>query len=141
MTHMDKSKFVPRFKEFEGLYKAQIKAKHRMLQDLVTNNRTTVERNCYQWHHKIQHWAREFVLNAVYDVEDALQWQIFRAGLKGLTTQQKLFCLDLYRTYAEQAFNNSGDTAQWQIERCRVDNYIGALRRGGQLDANFRVVK
>lgn len=149
MSHVDKSKFVPRFKEFEGLYKAQIKAKHRALQDLVANNSTTVDRNYYQWQNKVTHWAREFVLNAVYDAEDAIQWQIFRAALKGLTTQQKLFCLDVYLADARQVYESeiiyvdkhSEVTFQWQLERCRIDNYIGALRRGGQLDAQFRVVK
>jgi hypothetical protein len=50
------------------------------------------------------------------------EWQRFRVSLKGLSTAEKLRRLRSYKT------NHSG--------RCvavRVDNYLNALRRGGQL--------
>lgn len=54
-------------------------------------------------------------------VNDA-KWQSFRKSLKGLSTAEKLRKLRSYKR------NNSG--------RCvdvRVENYLNALRRGGQL--------
>ena len=129
-----------RFKEFEGLFKAQIKVKHQaMLAHCADHARDVAFVRA--WTHKLYHWTKEFTLNAVYDESDAVNWQIFRAALKGLSTQQKLFILAEHRDEMEFDYTTTGDDKQWQIERCRIDNYINALRRGGQLGAGYEIVR
>lgn len=59
------------------------------------------------------------VLQAVKDPD----WQQFRASLKGLDTRDKLIHL-----YAYWLLSDKSDEA-----KLRVDNYIKALCRGGQL--------
>jgi hypothetical protein len=59
------------------------------------------------------------------EIQDAVkdpQWQAFRKTLKGLSTSVKLRRL---RQYAKE---NQGRRAQVQVQ-----NYINALKRGGQI--------
>jgi hypothetical protein len=56
-------------------------------------------------------------------------WQRFRLSIKGTSTEVKLERLDSYRL----AYPDDLDT------RVCIDNYINALRRGGQLDLNNNV--
>jgi hypothetical protein len=61
-------------------------------------------------------------MNEILRCVDDAAWQKFRLSLKGLSTNEKLKKLRSYKA------NNSG--------RCvtvRVENYLNALRRGGQL--------
>jgi hypothetical protein len=56
------------------------------------------------------------------------EWQAFRISLKGISTPQKLIRL-----------------AQWprreRADVVRIDNYINALKRGGQLNMDLEVIK
>lgn len=67
---------------------------------------------------------------AVYEAEGFRDWQLFRVAMKGISTQGKLSMMWFYWI-----------THQDDINKIRIWNYIGALKRGGQLDDNLKVVK
>lgn len=79
--------------------------------------------------------SQDHIRRCVYEYEGAEEWQRFRVGLKAVNTRVKILRLERVCTGAIRI--PGGDV----LNRIRVVNYIGALRRGGQLDANFRVVK
>lgn len=76
-------------------------------------------------------YTQDEARQAVYWAEGAEDWQKFRVSLKGNSTCEKLYRL-AHRFWVDR--NN-------RFERIRIDNYIGALRRGGQLDSNNRIIK
>lgn len=53
------------------------------------------------------------------------EWQKFRLSLKGKTTQEKLEALGMYYARSEDR----------ESDYIRIDNYLKALARGGQLFA------
>lgn len=63
----------------------------------------------------------------IADAVDDQTWQEFRVSMKGKSTEEKLGMLKRY--YKE----NDGDRKE--VIQIRVDNYIKALCRGGQLYA------
>lgn len=65
---------------------------------------------------------------------DNQEWQIFRISLKGKPTARKL---ELLRQYFEEKVNGDvlDGTDSYDDVCVRVDNYIKALCRGGQLYA------
>lgn len=67
---------------------------------------------------------------AVYFAPDAISWQLFRVALKGISTNEKINMLVSY-----QKHNTSSN------DIIRIANYIGALKRGGQLDKNLKIVR
>lgn len=76
-------------------------------------------------HHQIRY--------ACYEQPGAsLVWQQFRVRLKGLSTKEKLYALGWFKTTNDYFEPN---------DIIRVNNYLGALKRGGQLDQHLRVVK
>jgi hypothetical protein len=75
---------------------------------------------------EIKVWSNVDVRHAVYEAKDAWEWQRFRVALKGLTTRQKLYMLEIRYSGRAHEYND-------QLEFCRIQNYIGALVRGGQL--------
>jgi hypothetical protein len=78
----------------------------------------------------VQYW--------VYEAPDFLEWQVFRVGLKGLPTKHKLYRLN------ELWENSLGERSTLQAGMSiRIDNYIGALVRGGLLsnDGKYTVLK
>lgn len=85
-----------------------------------------------------QPYQHEFVTWAVYDCLTADEWQRFRVSLKGLSTREKLYCL-MHRWVMLDMQDRKGIDAK--IERCRICNYLGALKRSGHLDAELRVVR
>lgn len=64
--------------------------------------------------------------HVVYEAEGFRDWQLFRVSMKGLTTQQKVAML--YRRWIKLA-----DCIEGYNETRRIWNYLGALKRGGQL--------
>lgn len=60
-------------------------------------------------------------------------WQKVRLSMKGIPTHEKLKIL--WSWYVGRTPENDGR------RRCQVDNYLGALRRGGQLDDNNMIRK
>ncbi len=76
---------------------------------------------------------------AVYEGPGHREWQLFRVSLKGLSTSDKLYGL---KRYFDSIMHNLQRTEEEQ-QLCviRVNNYVGALRRGGLLNADFEIVK
>ena len=83
------------------------------------------------WEYNIH--GRTEITDAVYRAKGAREWQFFRVGLHGLETNAKLYCLAWY--YAHPQIPN--ETA-W-MRKIRVDNYLGALIRGGQLNDKLEI--
>ena len=82
------------------------------------------------------HYTVGEVRDAVYNASDANEWQCFRVAMKGLSTREKVFMLhrrwnDMHTLLGVGGIHANED--DWQIEKLRIHNYIGALKRGGQL--------
>lgn len=75
------------------------------------------------WRRSVSALSREEISRAVNN--DA--WQRFRLSLKGLSTRDKLYHLEGYLSRREKEDRLTRDDV------VRVDNYINALLRGGQL--------
>ncbi len=74
----------------------------------------------------------ERVLKAV----DNDEWQAFRISMKGKTTETKLVMLRTYWYRYHDSYEPAVDEASEFCPECiRVDNYLKALCRGGQLEA------
>lgn len=84
------------------------------------------------WPHKMGTYNHDLV--RTFCVQDA-DWQKVRLSMKGIPTTDKLKVLDAYRT---ECIELSGGilTHRHQVQ---IDNYINALKRGGQLDMELRV--
>lgn len=67
-------------------------------------------------------------------------WQKFRLSLKGLPTEHKLNRLHEYRE-GIMLYNSAhmGEAYLPRRHQVQIDNYINALKRGGQLDMNLEV--
>jgi hypothetical protein len=81
----------------------------------------------------MDHWPHGHIVFAQCEVNEAVKderWQQFRRSLKGRPTQKKLELLDWWLQYR--------CSKQAQIQ---VHNYIGALKRGGQLSMSLEVQK
>ena len=92
-----------------------------------------------RWSITVEDWAQSFVQLCVYRAGDVEKWQRFRVCLKGLSTSEKLaFLLAYFNTFAHRQ-----DESTYEKEKCRIDNYIGALVRGGQLssDGQYRILQ
>jgi len=59
------------------------------------------------------------------------RWQEFRVGLKGQTTRAKLEKLLAY--VDEYNSETTGEGTGWLMRLIRVQNYLNALARGGQI--------
>lgn len=73
--------------------------------------------------------GRSEILSAVYQAPGARDWQFFRVGLHGLSTNQKLWCLAWYYSQEPKDY----------LHRIRIENYLGALVRGGQLNNRLEI--
>ena len=90
------------------------------------------------WLRKVDSWSQEEILAAVDDPD----WQAFRVSLKGVATEGKLDMLDDYMERASARLSvGEIDKDGYRLECIRVDNYINALKRGGQLDAGSLEVR
>ena len=105
-----------------------------------------------KWPYKYIQPRQRDVQYAVYHASDAPQWQLARVSLKGLPTSTKLYFLTrlwqdkLVGLYypskrpvnaLQRDISLEHSIAVWTY--IRINNYIGALRRGGQLDADLKV--
>lgn len=78
----------------------------------------------------------------VYCVKHS-EWQKVRLHMKGMPTRQKLDVLGSWYDHGT-CFLKDGSQAtepRRAIRELQVVNYLGALRRGGQLDAENKVKK
>lgn len=89
-----------------------------------------------KWPYVVKPLSTEEIRLAITDDS----WQRFRLSLKGLTTEDKLDRLNAYR---QNLLNNGYLIAQRRTREVevRVDNYINALKRGGQLNMELEVVR
>ena len=70
------------------------------------------------------------------------EWQGIRLSMKGVPTHKKLDILKVY--FERKGFLVDGRLVREKTDRrflCQIDNYLGALRRGGQLDDNNMIRK
>ena len=83
------------------------------------------------------HLSQIEVSHAVYESDTADEWQKFRVSLKGLTTKEKMYCL-IWRW-----IHHSVDQQPMEKYReiIRIQNYLGALVRSGNLNSDLRVIK
>lgn len=114
------------FKQFDKMFtKAQIEKKRAQYLNIGGYSHIKF----WEYRDSIETHTNERIRECVYEIYDAEEWQLFRVSLKGLTTQQKLRMLEVrYQTWVALQ-----ETEVACVEKCRIDNYIGALVRGGQL--------
>jgi hypothetical protein len=84
------------------------------------------------WTHKVETYTTEEVKE--FCVNDS-EWQRFRLSLKGISTQAKIRQLNIRRE------SNLVDSKLSRRHQVQIDNYINALKRGGQLDLNCVIVR
>jgi hypothetical protein len=102
------------------------------------------ERHIREFASTLTAWTRNVVVQpqqsevqyAVYEAPDHEEWQKFRCSLKGQSTRMKLARLHLY---LEKCKADAGSIAEMRLAQVRVDNYLGALIRGGQLNTTLHV--
>jgi len=75
------------------------------------------------WPHKVLPMTRDEIQHAIDDD----RWQHLRLSMKGMTTENKLRELHAYRV------SEMTHTGIPRVVQVRIDNYINALLRGGQL--------
>lgn len=80
-----------------------------------------------QWPRRVERTSPEEIEQYCLGDED---WQAFRRSMKGLPTPEKLSMLLSWQ------LKNSHRGRRTQVQ---VDNYINALKRGGQLNMNLEV--
>ena len=99
----------------------------------VTRNNVVVK-----WPFEVQPYTTSEVME--YCVRDK-EWQKFRLILKGVPTFKKLEMLSLRREANIKA--NEGRLGVFVSRRhqVQIDNYLNALKRGGQLNMNLEVTK
>ena len=80
-------------------------------------------------------WKREVTVTSPEEVEEFCvgdeDWQAFRRTMKGMPTTVKLEMLD--RWFLKNVIEKPRRT------QVQVDNYLKALKRGGQLGMNLEV--
>lgn len=91
-----------------------------------------------RWPLSVTQWPQSQVQYCVYDAADAAKWQLFRVSMKNTTTVEKLKMLLAY--FVDECFPYAQtDKVRWEREKVRIDNYIGALVRGGQLNPKHEI--
>lgn len=87
-------------------------------------------------------YSHEEIREAVYFGEGFENWQKFRVSLKGFSTMVKLARLHYRYFWMDNChkIEEISDT-QAKLEIVRIDNYLNALKRGGQLGRFWEVVK
>lgn len=128
---------VQEFKEFDKIYssaKGTFLAYEDAAQIHVKAQEVRESRKCFRGASDVKIYTNDVIRQCVYFAEGAGEWQRFRVSLKGFDTAMKLARLEFRWYYF-------ASTEYEEIEHVRIDNYLGALRRGGQLDQNYRIVK
>ena len=135
------------FKEFDKKYskhKGKFLEYESSVEDLIKESAIDIAEvgECWRKESDTYLGNKEKIRDAVYESESAEEWQKFRVSLKGFDTAHKLARLQ-YREHVMANYYTDGfiDKEEYEREEVRMDNYIGALRRGGQLDSEYRIVK
>ena len=126
------------FKEWDKQFKA---AELRIERQIwLGNDRITGLED--RWINKVESWDMKFIRFCVYEADDVENWQRFRVALKGLSTHEKLLMLRRrFEKYKDSIHVTSQGYPFARVEKCRVDNYLGALVRGGQLNSDHEIVR
>lgn len=82
------------------------------------------------WGKEILHTSKQEILD--YCVNDS-QWQEFRLSMKGVSTEKKLQML--------HEWWHKNNAMESRRARVQIDNYLNALKRGGQLNTANEVVR
>jgi hypothetical protein len=98
----------------------------------------------HRWYMSVDQWPQSLIHVAVYNSEGSENWQQFRVSMKGQSTRMKL--VRLRQWYIDYCMHLASETDErsmmvHKLNKCRIDNYIGALVRGGQLNSNLEVVR
>lgn len=95
-----------------------------------------------KWPYKLGSYSPAEV--QAYCVRDA-DWQKVRLSMKGVSTEEKLEILDDYRSSKMEVTGEANSSTVYEVlperNRIQIDNYINALKRGGQLDMQLNVRK
>lgn len=98
----------------------------------------------------IRTFDRDTVHKIVYEMPCAENWQRFRVSLQGQSTALKVVRLqyrwvtmqDMVQDLLNKGMFTTADADQLlYFEEVRINNYLKALRRGGQLDGQYRIIK
>lgn len=119
------------FKDFDRIYREFTNT--ILEKDIYAGDEEYVTR----WQHVVHKHSPDDVRHAVYNSRTSDNWQKFRVSLKGQSTKLKLYRMG--HRFARMLQND--DAHEQSLERVRIDNYIGALRRGGQLDKEGNIVR
>lgn len=94
----------------------------------------------HRWPYALTGHQQSDIMFAVYESQWSREWQIFRLALKGLTTRQKLY--HLRKRWLSIHDDDRHVSKEERVVKMRqIDNYINALKRGGQLDQQLFVAK
>lgn len=84
-----------------------------------------------KWPYELQSWSAEQIQQFCVENE---AWQMHRRRMKGKPTSDKLRMLDWWRSQ-----HAAGDNTLLPVHQCQIDNYINALKRGGQLNMDLTI--
>jgi hypothetical protein len=74
-------------------------------------------------------------MERVHKAVDDADWQAFRKSMKGKSTDEKLRMLEqYYDTMVQKNGDCNISNEEFEAVKIRIDNYIKALCRGGQLE-------
>ena len=83
-----------------------------------------------RWEHDVQHLTHHQIATAI----SCPAWQVYRIRMKGTATQAKLIRCEWW---LEHGCSHCSE----ETRGVQVDNYINALKRGGQLGLDGSIVK
>lgn len=120
-----------RFKQFEREISSQEVANYRAISGYFTFDGKV--RESWLYTKQKRSWSPTEVRAAVYEAKSAYEWQKFRMALKGLSIHEKLCALELRW---KKLVRPQHDLEVRHVEQCRIDNYLNALARSGDLMPN-----
>jgi alkylated DNA repair dioxygenase AlkB len=91
-----------------------------------------------RWEHGYFQPTQQRVVDAVYSASTAEEWQRFRVSMKGQPTSVKLVRLEA--RWAYNTIHRHSEDEEFKLECIRIMNYIGALKRGGQLNDDLEII-
>lgn len=124
-----------KFKQFERELSRQVIFGYVRESNYFARLDEQTRRSQWKYHDQKRVWSQLEIHHAVYETSTVYEWQTFRIALKGLNTSEKLIVLE--RRWEDLVVQADG--SHDEIEQCRIDNYINALARGGQLLADGSV--
>lgn len=126
-----------RFKQFDQQF-ASLRNTFYSQEHLVeTISRDAAEFKFWPWPYNQP--SVDAVREAVYLCDSAVEWQKFRVSLKGQSTALKI--ARLFDRYIHNLSQRHHEDVEFKREVVRINNYIGALVRGGQLSTNLEILK